>query len=337
MFYNNERVVPFWTQEITKVIRYLGTDNVYISIVESNSDDSTPSLLRAFDSQLSTMNVSRRILTNDTSIARPKSMSTSLPRIEFLSAVRNRVMEPLINQPDFDRVVFSNDVFVTAEGVVELLNTRDGNYDMACGTDLAYWGLHDAWVTRDRLGHLVSSQWPYLLEDTGMNAIMKDEPAPVFTCWNGIVSFRPDPFLPPSSRKSGALSTVPANFEVPESHPWVQEGRVKKGMAPVEMPELRFRASGRRECFGSESFNLPYDLRRVYDMQEIYMNPRVITSYEWSYFVWYKYITRHWLVKWWIEKVEMGDGMHRAKMIVGEADRVWTWDGGECQPGLDWS
>lgn len=247
------------------------------------------------------MNVSRRILTNDTSIARPKSMSTSLPRIEFLSAVRNRVMEPLINQPDFDRVVFSNDVFVTAEGVIELLNTRDGNYDMACGTDLAYWGyafpisfcplsilhpdimtrrtnvlsvsrrfyisLHDAWVTRDRLGHLVSSQWPYLLEDTGMNAIMKDEPAPVFTCWNGIVSFRPDPFLPPSSRKSGALSMIPVNFEVPESHPWVQEGRVRKGMAPVEMPELRFRASGRRECFGSESFNLPYDLRRVYDMQ----------------------------------------------------------------------
>lgn len=65
------------------------------------------------------------------------------------------------------------------------------------------------------------------------------------------------------------------------------------------------------------------------------MNPRVITSYEWSYFVWYKYVTRHWLVKWWIEKVEMGDGMHRAKMIVGEADRVWTWDGGECQP-VEW-
>lgn len=258
------------------------------------------------------MNVSRRILTNDTSIARPKSMSTSLPRIEFLSAVRNRVMEPVINQPGFDRVVFSNDVFVTAEGVVELLNTRDGNYDMACGTDLAYWGyafsspsalfilhrdiltrrtnvlsvsrpfyisLHDAWVTRDRLGHLVSSQWPYLLEDTGMNAIMKDEPAPVFTCWNGIVSFRPDPFLPPSSRKSGVLSTLPANFEVPESHPWVQEGRVKKGMAPVEMPELRFRASGRRECFGSESFNLPYDLRRVYDMQCVSFLSRSFSSF----------------------------------------------------------
>lgn len=163
MFYNNERVVPFWTQQITKVIRYLGTvgsfhrcpdadiatnnriiinaqENVYVSIVESNSDDSTPSLLRAFDSQLATMNVSRRILTNDTSITRPVSMSTSLPRIEFLSAVRNRAMEPLINHQDFDRVVFSNDVFVTAESVVELLNTRDGNYDMACGTDLAYWG-----------------------------------------------------------------------------------------------------------------------------------------------------------------------------------------------------
>lgn len=70
------------------------------------------------------------------------------------------------------------------------------------------------------------------------------------------------------------------------------------------------------------------------------MNPRVITSYEWSYFVWWKYITRHWLVKWWIENVENGDGMHRAKMVVGDPAKVWTWDGGECQPvslPLSWS
>lgn len=106
-----------------------------------------------------------------------------------------------------------------------------------------------------------------------MNAIMKDESAPVFTCWNGIVAFRPDPFPPPSSRKPGSLSTFPASVEVPESHPWVQEGKVRPGMAPASMPELKFRASGSRECFGSESFNLPYDLRRVYDMQCVSFPP----------------------------------------------------------------
>lgn len=53
-------------------------------------------------------------------------------------------MEPLIEQAEdgvmYERVIFSNDVFVTAESVVELLKTRDGGYDMACGMDLAYWG-----------------------------------------------------------------------------------------------------------------------------------------------------------------------------------------------------
>ena len=37
-------------------------------------------------------------------------------------------------------------------------------------------------------------------------------------------------------------------------------------------------------------------------------------------------------MKWWIEKVERGNGMHLAKMVVGDPDKVWSWDGGECQP-----
>lgn len=39
MFYNNERVVPFWTQEITKVIRYLGTVRSFHCL--PNSDTAT--------------------------------------------------------------------------------------------------------------------------------------------------------------------------------------------------------------------------------------------------------------------------------------------------------
>ncbi|PBK95361.1 hypothetical protein ARMGADRAFT_1163957 [Armillaria gallica] len=187
MFYNNEQVVPYWCDEVIKLIKYLGTDDVFVSTVESNSGDKTPALLEQFGSRL--------------------------------TALKVQVLEPLVANGGYDRVIFSNDVFIESETILELLKTRNGDYDMACGIDLSYWGMYDAWVLRDRLGRLVSSLWPYFLEDAGMQAVMKDEPAPAFTCWNSIVSFRPDPFLPVNLRVSGRLSTAPLFKPLPSSHP----------------------------------------------------------------------------------------------------------------------
>ncbi|KAJ6459951.1 cryptococcal mannosyltransferase 1-domain-containing protein [Mycena sanguinolenta] len=349
MFHDNSDVLPYWMDQITKVIHYLGPasgfilllvqllltydvspqDNVFISILESYSSDDSPVLLDNFDRQLKQLNVSRRILTRDISLVRPVSMKTALPRIQFLAACRNKVLEPLVKHGDFERVIFSNDIFVEADSIVELLHTKDGKYDMACGLDLSYWGLFDQWVIRDRLGRLASTLWPYFLEHTGFRAVMADEPAPVFTCWNGIVSIRADPFLPPPMR-TAQLSTTPLSRPIPPTHP---EYPSLANLTPAATPPLRFRPSGKHECFSSECFNLPYDLRRRFDLQEIYVNPRVITSYVWAHYVWFKYFTRHWAVKWWIERVENGNGIHLAKLVLGDPARVWQWDGGECHPG----
>ncbi|KAJ6549089.1 cryptococcal mannosyltransferase 1-domain-containing protein [Mycena vulgaris] len=331
MFHDNGDVLPYWIKQATKLIYYLGPDNVFVSIVESHSRDKSGALLVDFDHLLGDMGVPRRILTNDTSVARPADMGTAPPRINFLAAVRNQVMEPLVEKGGYDRVVFSNDVFIEAESIVELLNTKDGDYDMACGLDFAYWGLYDMWVIRDRLGRIVSTLWPYFLEDTGFRAVMADEPAPVFACWNGIISVRAEPFLPPALR-TGHLSTSPLSHPLAPTHPAYPQAA---NLTPAETPSLRFRASAEHECFSSESFNLPYDLRRQFDLQNIYVNPRVINGYVWSHYVWFKYITRHWAVKWWIEKVENGNGIHLAKMILGNPARVWQWDGGECHPCED--
>jgi hypothetical protein len=95
--------------------------------------------LEEFDAQLESMGVARRILTRDTSIPRPPDMSGT-PRIEFLSAVRNRVMEPLVEKGGYEKVIFSNDIYIEAESVVELLKSRDGDWDFVCGLDFGYWG-----------------------------------------------------------------------------------------------------------------------------------------------------------------------------------------------------
>ncbi|KAF9020681.1 hypothetical protein BDZ89DRAFT_1202519, partial [Hymenopellis radicata] len=256
MFYNNQKVIPYWSDEMIKLIKYLGTDNVFVSIVESNSGDNTPSLLQQLEKRLNALKVKNRILIRDTSIPRPPSMDTATPRIQFLADVRNKVMEPLVENGGYDRAIFSNDIFIEAESILELLKTEDGKFDMACGIDLSYWGMYDSWVVRDRLGRLVSSLWPYFLEDAGMQAVMADEPAPVFSCWNGIVAFRPDPFLPVHLRKPGRLSTAPLSTPLPTSHPLYPQD---VSLSPAHMPPLSFRPSTDKECFSSES--LPYALR----------------------------------------------------------------------------
>ncbi|KAF8202750.1 cryptococcal mannosyltransferase 1-domain-containing protein [Mycena galopus ATCC 62051] len=319
MFYNNGPVLPYWIKEFTKVIYYLGPENVFVSIVESNSGDNTAELLRGFDKTLEEMEVERRILIGDTSIPRPSDMGTAPPRIQFLAAVRNLVMEPLVEYGGYTRVIFSNDVFIEAESVVELLDTKGGDYDMACGLDLAYWGLYDQWVIRDRLGRIASTLWPYFLEDTGFRAVMADEPAPVFACWNGIIAVRADPFLPIALRSSTQLSTAPLARPLAPTHPfYAQSLNYTPPLSPALTPPLRFRASAPDECFSSESFLLPYDLRRLFDLQKIYANPRVINGYAWEWYVWFKWVTRHWVVKWWIEKMENGAGMYLGKMILGD-------------------
>ncbi|KAF7332993.1 hypothetical protein MVEN_02405600 [Mycena venus] len=326
MFYNNAYVLPYWITEVSKLINYLGPDNVFVSIVESYSSDNSPALLRAFETKLEAMGVPCRILTQDTSIHRPPSMVTGPPRIQFLADTRNLVLEPLATRGGYDRVLFSNDVFVEAESIVELLDTNGGEYDMACGLDFQQWGLYDIWVIRDHAGRIVSGQWPYFFEDRDA---MADEPVAVFTCWNGIVSISAEPFLPVALRK-GRLSTFPR--PLPLTHPAYPQA---VNQTPATTPPLRFRPSAPEECFSSESFNLPYDLRRLFAQERIYANPRVITAYKWRFYLWFKYALRHWAVRWFIERVEQrdGNGADLPQFILGGTAPKTVWDGGECHPG----
>lgn len=138
MFHNNEYVIPYWHDTLIKVIHYLGPDNVFVSVVESHSADSSPQLLEALDADLALLGVSRRILTGDTTVPKPDSLP-GIKRIEFLAATRNRAMEPLV-VGGYDKVVFSNDIFIEPESFVELLETNNGDYDMACGLDMGHFG-----------------------------------------------------------------------------------------------------------------------------------------------------------------------------------------------------
>ncbi|TBU57169.1 cryptococcal mannosyltransferase 1-domain-containing protein, partial [Dichomitus squalens] len=194
-FHQNEQVLPYWTQTMLDAITYLGTDNVFVSVVENYSSDRSPELLREFASELDRRGVKNRILVQDETIKKPEKVEWN-PRIEFLAAIRNQALEPLLAHGGYDKVLFSNDIFIEPESVIELLETRDGDFDFACGLDFGHFGAYDMWVLRDRVGHLTAGIWPYFFDTAGYEAMKKEDPVPVFTCWNGIVVFQADPVLP---------------------------------------------------------------------------------------------------------------------------------------------
>nr|GAT60541.1 predicted protein [Mycena chlorophos] len=261
----------------------------------------------------------------DLGVVRPKPGKTNPPRIEYLTAVRNVALEPLhrargdnasvwaemerdgydayapgeVAWGHWDKVLFSNDVLMEAENFAELIHTRGGAYDMACGMDFAWWGLYDLWVARDRLGKSVSGLYPYFMEPKGFLSVLREEPVDVFTCWNGVVVLDAQPFLHPS---------------------------LHSGSSPSSPTQLSFRTSNLTagECFSSEAFNMPYDLRlrAVSEGREprVYMNPRVIGVYSWRFYGYYRWVLRHWAVRWWIERMEVGLVM--PKGVAQKADGV---------------
>ncbi|EJD44928.1 hypothetical protein AURDEDRAFT_114248 [Auricularia subglabra TFB-10046 SS5] len=336
MFHNNADVLPFWKEQMTRVIYYLGTKNVYVSIVESYSNDNSAQQLEEFEQQLSSMGVDHGVRVRDTSIT--KNMTTDRRHIRFLSDTRNLAMQPLRDLAAkgrlFHRVLWSNDVFVHAEAVVELLKTNKGNYDQACGVDFNFFGLYDMWVLRDRLGGIGTSMYPFVFEELGMRMVMRDEPAPVFSCWNGILAAAAEPFVPPQYRLRNAtrLSQSALAPPLPPSHP---QHAAHATTPPFDQPALMFRDSAPDECFSSESFNMPYDLRRQFRLEKIYMLPSVITTYHYDKYIWFKFYLRHWAVQWYMKNIENGYGMHLAKTIIGPAESVYVWDGGQCMaPGF---
>ncbi|KAH9912354.1 cryptococcal mannosyltransferase 1-domain-containing protein [Epithele typhae] len=326
-FHQNELVLPYWTKTMLDTITWLGADNVFVSIVENYSNDKTPDLLRAFEAELDRRGVKNRILIQDETVKRPPDMSWN-PRIEFLAAIRNQALEPLLRTGGYDRVLFSNDIYIEPESVLELLETRDGDYDFACGLDFGHFGAYDMWVLRDRAGRLTAAIWPYFFDKGSYDAIKKEDPVPVFACWNGIVAFRADPVLPVALRSNATLPTTHIEHMPPSNHPWTKE----IGASPAVTPPLRFRASAEGECYSSESFLLPYDFRRVMALDKVYANPRVVCAYVWKYYVWNKWVLRARYVKWFVERVYDGAWMQYARMIVGDGDRVWSWDGVDCHP-----
>ncbi|KAF7368428.1 Glycosyltransferase family 69 protein [Mycena venus] len=92
-----------------------------------------PTFLLSFNKALLSMGVPHCILTQEALIPQPPSMLTAPLCIDILMTTRNLAIESLVEQGEYNRLLFSNDVFVKAEAIIGLHNTRYGEHDMVCG------------------------------------------------------------------------------------------------------------------------------------------------------------------------------------------------------------
>lgn len=152
----------------------VGHENIYISIYESNSQDTTPSLLHTFSTHLTNISIPHRIITDRTS-TRHWPHKASDARIAYLAAARNAALEPLassdptIRLPDAQgwheaKVLFLNDVVFDWESVVDLLETRlpdgedDGETSDHTGTAARNTSLSDSEQSEQNSTHASTRQ-----------------------------------------------------------------------------------------------------------------------------------------------------------------------------------
>ncbi|KAJ7227009.1 capsular associated protein [Mycena pura] len=270
--------LPAWTRQMRMLIRHLGPENVFVSIYESNSHDRTKALLLEFQGQLSLGGVRNRVLLDTDGRRREGWQSNGHERVQYMADMRNRALEPLhdgLRGKRFDRIIFFNDVYFDWKSIIRLLATKGGDFDLACGLDFDGIGLYDTWVIRDSCGQRTKEIWPYFsLDPVAVEALRREDPIEVATCWNGVAAFDANWFLPP----------IPP-FTTPKGGP------------------LKFR--GDTVCPESECFLIGYDmhLRTAPTRPRIYVNPQVSVAYtpqNWLYYGKIKHLTltRPWRVVW---------------------------------------
>lgn len=158
---NAEKIAPIFLSELLLTLIQLkeitlNEDSLFVSIFESGSNDKTPEILGKFSLILDNLKINNLIVTNNSYLRKENQR-----RIDFLSKVRNKAIEPLFTQSTkYNYVIFLNDIYYCSEDIFLLL-LHDA--DLACGFDFdaaekKFLFFRDIWVTRDILGN-------YLIND----------------------------------------------------------------------------------------------------------------------------------------------------------------------------
>ncbi|KAL3420989.1 polysaccharide export protein [Phlyctema vagabunda] len=226
IFRNNEYILRLhWINALLDTIKVLGPENIYVSIVESGSQDDTKGALRDLQHLLEDLGVEHKIELGETVEEQGASLLAvpeegkregwiysgrieksesgwEVRRIPYLARLRNKAMEPLSSGKlekegkKFRKVMWINDVIFTKDDVTTLLSTRNGQYAAACSLDFSHGqDYYDTFALRDQEGHKTASlKYPYFHSPSSRSRLFQNKPIPAQSCWNGMVIFDSSPF-----------------------------------------------------------------------------------------------------------------------------------------------
>jgi hypothetical protein len=144
--WNNEDILrSHWNDAVVDLVRFFGSENVYVSILEGGSWDGSKDALKELDKKLGDLNVRRTIKLNETThedeISRvpgddeggwiwTKRNKKELRRIPYLAGLRNQAMEPMLeDQREYDKVLWLNDVVFTVHSPMNMCRECSGLID----------------------------------------------------------------------------------------------------------------------------------------------------------------------------------------------------------------
>lgn len=206
--HQSEAVLPHWSLELIRLLLALRqstasgwTPNLFVSIYESGSTDSTSKFLKSLKGHLDYMGVPHHIVLDGLERGHRN-------RIDFIADIRNRALEPLYNSSvKYDHVLWLNDVFFCADGVAQMAfnalpMVENGlGADAVCGMDYllyhgdnsSYCNFYDIWASHDMRGRNFHAYGQRVGAEL-YRTLWHKAPFQVFSCWNGMVVFNADLF-----------------------------------------------------------------------------------------------------------------------------------------------
>ncbi|KAK9234552.1 cryptococcal mannosyltransferase 1-domain-containing protein [Lipomyces kononenkoae] len=315
-FYNNDDILPTWTAEMAKLINVLGSDNVYVSLAENDSQDNTASSLLRFSRYMHHHGVQHTL--NITSGLRPLPLHDpwidTQTRISYMTTIRNIALAPLKDVSStqlgsrMKYIIFLNDVIYRHTDVLKLLDAVQNNDNgtgsimpvvMACGMDMQTATLYDQWADRDICGNGINGMYPFFSRPKDRKTVRKATLVDVGTCWNGLVVMNADPFLSPP-RTYDYRRQDAGDDDADDTHIAV----TTKLVSPLRFPTPP-------KCTISECTSLPLALLNSYLLTSggrvrprIVMDTSVIVAYQYKWWWYYAYFLRTPIVSVWVDVVE---------------------------------
>ncbi|KAK9234895.1 cryptococcal mannosyltransferase 1-domain-containing protein [Lipomyces kononenkoae] len=284
---NNEAILDHWGRELIQAIKILGSENVYVSIVENDSEDRTPDKLRELSLQFISLSIAHTIetLTGVRPGTHAGPWNNISERVTYLTKIRNMALEPLSNiNTGFSRIIYLNDVLFHHSDMLRLIADSYTPFytnrlspgrlpTMVCGLDIQRATLYDRWVLKDKCGRPISGMYPYFESASDQSIVRRSGVLEVGVCWNGMVVMQADPFLNSSLRHTA------------------QDWREEQLRFP-ELPDY---------CVVSECTLLPLNLLNstIGNAPLALMDTSVVLSYTWHWYFYYAQLLRWPVVRLW--------------------------------------